>query len=225
VYRERPSTLAGVVAWTNAPRAPGWVLPDGCMDLIWDGELLFVAGPDTTPKVVGRQVGTPIAGLRFEPGMAPKVLGHPAHVLRDERVPLADLWGDAAVRPLVDRLGEGGDPLVALEAVTAPFVLASEPRDGLLAVAVERLRRGDQVAAVAEAVGLSERQLHRRALDAFGYGPKVLARILRLQAALAMVRRGIAAAVVAAETGFADQAHLAREVRALAGTTVRELVS
>jgi len=225
VYRERPSTLAGVVAWSNAPRTPGWVLPDGCMDLIWDGEVLLVAGPDTTPKPTLPQQGVAITGLRFAPGLAPRVLGHPAHDLRDERVPLDELWGAATVRPLADRVAASADHLAALEALVAPLVLAAGPRDEPLVAAIERLRRRQPVAAVAEAIGLSERQLHRRALDAFGYGPKVLARILRLQAALAMVRNGVAAAVVAAETGFADQAHLAREVRALAGTTVRELVS
>jgi AraC-like DNA-binding protein len=59
--------------------------------------------------------------------------------------------------------------------------------------------------------------LHRRSLDAFGYGPKTLARMLRLQRALAAARSGVPLADTAMRTGFADQAHLSREVRALAG--------
>jgi transcriptional regulator GlxA family with amidase domain len=93
-----------------------------------------------------------------------------------------------------------------------------------MAALVERLRRGSPVAAAADAVGLSARQLHRRSLVAFGYGPKTLARILRLTRALDLARTGMPPARVAAETGFADQPHLAREVRALAGVPLGELV-
>jgi AraC-like DNA-binding protein len=59
----------------------------------------------------------------------------------------------------------------------------------------------------------------------FGYGPKTLARILRLGAALDLARVGTPFGRVAAETGYADQAHLSREVRSLAGVPLRELVS
>ncbi|MDV9193596.1 helix-turn-helix domain-containing protein, partial [Streptomyces sp. SR27] len=79
---------------------------------------------------------------------------------------------------------------------------------------------GRAVEETAGAVGLGARQLHRRSLDAFGYGPKTLARVLRLQRALALVRDGVPYAEAALRAGCADQAHLARETRALAGTTL-----
>jgi len=63
---------------------------------------------------------------------------------------------------------------------------------------------------------LSERQLHRRSLAAFGYGAKTLGRIRRLQRALAVPVSATGAAAAAA-AGYADQAHLARDVRELAG--------
>lgn len=66
-------------------------------------------------------------------------------------------------------------------------------------------------------VALSERQLHRLSLDAFGYGPKTLTRVLRLVRALDLARSGMPYAQVAARAGYADQAHLAREVKSLAG--------
>ncbi|NEB52285.1 helix-turn-helix domain-containing protein, partial [Streptomyces griseus] len=81
-------------------------------------------------------------------------------------------------------------------------------------------RRGGSVAATAAEVGLGARQLHRRSLAAFGYGPKTLARILRLQRALALIRTGLPYAEAACAAGCVDQAHLAREMRALAGTTL-----
>ncbi len=51
-YAERPAARAGVVLWrSSAPaepaRQPSLILPDGCLDLLWDGKTLRVAGPDT----------------------------------------------------------------------------------------------------------------------------------------------------------------------------------
>jgi transcriptional regulator GlxA family with amidase domain len=80
------------------------------------------------------------------------------------------------------------------------------------------------VVAVARAAGLSERQLLRRCQLALGYGPKTLARIVRFRAALALARSGTPFADLAAATGYADQAHLARDVRALAGQPLRVLL-
>ena len=86
------------------------------------------------------------------------------------------------------------------------------------------LAAGRSVADTADALGLGARQLHRRALVAFGYGPKTLARVLRLQRALGLARQGVPFAETAALAGFADQAHLARDVRDLAGLPLSELL-
>jgi AraC-like DNA-binding protein len=59
---------------------------------------------------------------------------------------------------------------------------------------------------------------------AFGYGAKTLARILRMSRALDLARQGVPPAVVAADTGYADQSHLSREVRALAGVPLGNLL-
>lgn len=80
--------------------------------------------------------------------------------------------------------------------------------------------RGEAVAAIARAVGLGERQLHRRSLDAFGYGPGRSAASCGCAAPWPW-RAGLPFAEVACVAGYADQAHLSREVRAPAGTTLR----
>ena len=110
-----------------------------------------------------------------------------------------------------------------LEAVVAGHARGPAEVDPALAEVVRRARRGEWVATIAPAIGLSTRQLQRRALDAFGYGPKLLTRILRLGDALALARRGVPLAAVAAHCGYADQAHLADDVRGLAGTTLGQL--
>jgi transcriptional regulator GlxA family with amidase domain len=80
-------------------------------------------------------------------------------------------------------------------------------------------KAGTPIAVMAERLCISPRQLHRRCLPAFGYGPRHLSRIMRFQRALEEVRCGVPLAQVAAAGGYADQAHLSREVRALASTT------
>ncbi|MFC7644350.1 helix-turn-helix domain-containing protein [Streptosporangium lutulentum] len=73
-------------------------------------------------------------------------------------------------------------------------------------------------------LGLGERQLHRRSLRSFGYGPKMLQRVVRFQRALRLARLGVTPAEVAVASGYADQAHLANEVRRLAGMSLSRLV-
>ena len=73
-------------------------------------------------------------------------------------------------------------------------------------------------------LGLSARQLHRRCVRSFGYGPTTLTRILRFQRFLAVAPRCPSIAAGAAAAGFADQAHLARECRSIAGMTPTALV-
>ncbi|MDX3850748.1 helix-turn-helix domain-containing protein [Streptomyces sp. AK02-01A] len=222
MYEERASRLDGAVVWTRTVTAghgstPYPVLPDGCMDLLWIGGRLLVAGPDTHAYAPQGIDGLYCAGVRFAPGTAPTILGVPAHELRDRRVELADLWSPAQVRGLTGRLAAAGDPAAELEAVALRRAADTGPPDPLPGAVVDGLNAGRTVAATAEAVGLGARQLHRRSLAAFGYGPKTLARVLRLQRALALVRAGVPYAEAALASGCADQAHLARETRDLAG--------
>ncbi|MGV9277796.1 helix-turn-helix domain-containing protein [Streptomyces griseosporeus] len=225
MYTERPARLAGAVVWTNTPAGPGGapVLPDGCMDLLWHEGRLLVAGPDTrayTPQ----GPAAPWSGIRFRPGTAPALLGVPAHELRDQRVELADLWSAGRVRRLRARVATAAGPEAGLE--EAALLLAAEagPPDPLLGRLVAALDAGRPVGATADELGLGARQLHRRALAAFGYGPKTLARVLRLQRALVLARAGVPYADTAARAGYADQAHLARDVRQLTGRTLGVLL-
>ncbi|HWG02595.1 MAG TPA: helix-turn-helix domain-containing protein [Trebonia sp.] len=222
-----PPALRGAVAclWTSVVPAGGrenLVLPDACSDLIWEeGAGAYVAGPDTGAVSVSAAPDTVLAGVRFRPAAGGAVLGLPLSEISDRRVPLADLLPAA----VAGRLPPGLDAAVAAAAVldVAGRLVADRTPDPAMAHAAGLLRgpvaRAEDVAAV---VGLSERQFRRRFQAAAGYGPKTLHRVLRFQR---FVRRLDAAAgtpdlaAVAADAGYADQAHLTRECRALAGLT------
>jgi AraC-like DNA-binding protein len=209
-YRER-TVAAGVVLWASGG-GPTTVLPDGCLDLVWDGRGLRVAGPDTAARHL--PAARPHVGLRFSHGLGPGVLGVPADALRDATVDLDGVWSARAARVLTERVAD--DPAAALEA----WLHTARPDpDPFGARVFTAAATGADVATIAARCGVAPRTLHRRCLPVFGYGPQHLGRVLRLQRALARARAGTPWAEVAAREGYADQPHLAREVRALAGTT------
>jgi len=217
----------------------GAILPDGCVDLVWRGTDLVVAGPATGPAA-GGPAGRSVFGVRFRLGVAGSALGLPASGLLDAAVPLDALWG-AGVE---ERVALGGLPAL-LDEVRARLV-SVDPLARAAALAMAR--PGARVDAVD--LGVSERQLRRRFVDAVGYSPKTLARVLRFQRFLALAAgetgdarrdewaRGTRAggdfagraraargdlARLALDAGYADQAHLTREARRLAGRTPAEL--
>jgi AraC-like DNA-binding protein len=230
-YRELvpPPPLRGLVEclWSSgrtASTGPIRVLPDGCMDLLVDETGgLAVAGPDTAAFVTGG--GRWNTGLRFRPGVLPRLLGVPAAEVRDTRVALADVSPAAArlAGPAVPpdpgslfRLVAGlaaGEP----SRETAPWSLPALRR------VTARLGDGAAVGAVAEELGWSTRSLTRHCTAVYGYGPAVLRRVLRFRAAATLLHAGVAPAEVAARTGYSDQPHLSREVRALAGVPASSL--
>jgi AraC-like DNA-binding protein len=211
------------------------VLPDACIDILWDGASLSVAGPDTGPApIVWRQSGY-FAGVRFRPGRAPSTLGVPASAIVDQRVELETLWGRHSTAELTDRLAAASDPEAAAEMVghaVADRASAAAPADpvvaGLVALLLDSMNaagsRAGAVRAASVALSIGERRLHRRCAAAVGYGPKTLERILRFQRARQLAGRSTTTlAAVAADAGYADQSHFVRECHRLAGTTPSDL--
>jgi AraC-like DNA-binding protein len=196
------------------------VLPDGCLDVVVRDGNAFVAGPDTGPVPNRVDHGAVVTGLRLRPGAGGAALGVPAAELRDLRVPLEDLWGRDG-----RALGElAGDDPVALARALQARLLAAAP-DPRVLDAARRLSRAPAtpLSALSGAVGLGERHLRRRFDAAVGYGPKTFARVARFRAALGLVRAGTPLATAALAAGYADQAHMTREMAALAGRTPGEL--
>lgn len=207
-----PQQLAGVVRalWRIDREAGGehLIVPDAVTDLvIRDGEAI-AAGVDTRPTTVAARANSTVLGVRLRPGAVPDVLGVTADELRDLRLPLEELWG-------ADGRAFAEDPLGVLER----RLRGAAPADGAAARAAGLIERGAELSAAADAVGLGERQLRRRFTAAVGYGPKTFARVVRFQRALARIRRGEELARAAAASGYADQAHMTREVVELAGRT------
>jgi AraC-like DNA-binding protein len=186
------------------------------MDLIRLDNHVLVAGPDTTAFLAaGSQ--EPVQGLRFRPGVLPRLLGVPAAELRDTRIALQELRTvrhDASLEELATTLLAESP-----RAETAPWSLP------VLHRVTRRLAIGATVAETARDTGWSSRTLQRQCSAVYGYGPAQLRRILRFRRAVRLLDWGLAPAAVAARAGYADQPHLHREVRALAGVPLRQLTN
>jgi len=77
-----------------------------------------------------------------------------------------------------------------------------------------------RIASLADRLGWSRKHLAGSFSNAIGVGPKTLSRIVRFNRALGLSRQGENDwADIAADCGYADQAHLVREFRDLAGQT------
>lgn len=197
-YRELPTTdplLACV--WTHEGGArTRRILPDACVDIVHVNGRLIVAGPAT--RAHHTTTDGAAFGVRFRVGAAGAALGLPAAELRDLSVPLADVWGAAADR---------------IDASNAHELAAAVRRRG----EADPLVRAAATGTPRHALGISDRQLRRRFLDAVGYGPKTLERILRFQRFLRLAQDDGDLARLAFDAGYADQAHLTRECTRLAG--------
>lgn len=235
IYREHapPAALARHVlcTWSQTiGTGEAWhaqrVLPDGCADIVWIGERPpLVAGPATRPVDVPLPPGTSVIGVRLRPGAAAQVLGPPASALADRDTSLGEIWrhdDELLSARITDAAASAARLALAARALSRRLVDAP-PCDPVPAAAVAWLARHPQgrIERLAGALDLSGRQLHRRFVGAVGYGPKIFQRVLRLQRLLALAGRPRAEraglADLAADAGYADQAHMSREVQALAG--------
>jgi AraC-like DNA-binding protein len=230
-YREwaPPPALRASVAclWTRVVAPAGdpvtLVLPDACTDLIWQrGRGVFVAGPDTGPAPAALPGGAVLAGVRFVPGAGGPALGVPLSALLDQRVDAADLGPEAGTgMRLLPSASLTPPQALRLLVVGVGAIVAGRPADRLVTGAVRLLGQPSaRVDEVAGRLGVSERQLLRRCEAAAGYGPATLRRVLRFRRFVSRVDGGKAEpdlARIAADVGYADQAHLSRECVRLAG--------
>ena len=233
-YGERPPTPALRAHFSRVwfhrvarDAAPTAVVPDGNIDLQWIDGVLRIAGPDRQVNVEHLQPGATVIGLRFRVGAARNWLRVDASEIADTRLPLGDFWGSAADR-LGDFVGDAATMKEAAErietALAARMPVAAPPDKASRAIFSllrrHRLSENRNISWLGEAVGMSERTLRRRCHHVFGYGPKRLGRVFRFQRFLGLARGGPATlADLAAEAGYADQAHLTRDAQRMAALT------
>ena len=209
------------------------ILPDGRAELIFNlaapnrqfdpsgnttvQPRALLIGQITTAAVIAPTGAVDLVGVRFRTAGQSSRTGVPAHELTDRYLDasLVSPRFALALEQIANTTEEPQRFAAIAEALALRAPRFTDPRVRG-AVRLIREQPTHRVRSVAQAVGVSERQLERAFEAAVGVRPKLLARIERLQRVVKEgASLGWAAAAVA--HGFADQAHFNRDFRAFAG--------
>lgn len=227
-------------AASAAARAPQRIVPDGCIELIFNlGEPFrrvnesggadvqpnaMVVGATTRHLHVWPAAEIDLVGIRLRPGALPLFSRVRAHEFSDATLEAPFVLEGAAT--LHDRLCQtvATPARVALVEQHLTRVAArrpSAPRTAALAAQIVHGAGVVSCSGVARSAGLSHRQLDRLFAAEVGIAPRVLGRLARFQRALWHLEPGRFPgwAAVAARAGYFDQAHLIRDFVEFSGVT------
>lgn len=216
------------------------VLPTGAMHLVFrissDPLQLFEHAESATGHSLGhaivggararcyvRDISRPTSsvGAMLRAGAARPLFGVSAAELSGRHTPLEELWGSAALA-IRERLLELHAPECQLQYFES-LLLERLPRvrgmHPAIASALERLSEGLEVRDIVAESGYSHRHFIALFEEAVGLTPKRCARVLRFRGVLAALanepRRALAE--LALSFGYADQPHLNKDFREMAG--------
>lgn len=161
-----------------------------------------------------------VFGVAFRPGCFRPLLGRPVSALTDRTVAAHDLWG--AEVPAVDAVADEAAAVRVVEPFLRRIAPPPDPAAQRIAGIVAQIAGSPDLTRVdllAERTGIPVRGLQRRFAGYVGAGPKWVIRRYRLHEVTQLLAAGIAIdwAELAAELGYADQAHLTRDFTAIAG--------
>ena len=173
--------------------------------------------------VRGRGRGIECLQVRLSPVVAHAVLGASSE-LGGTVVALDDLWGRDAARTQEQlRAARSWDDRFAIaEAALARRLEAGRAVDPEVAFAWRQMAATQgrvRVERLAAETGWSRKRLWSRFRSQIGLTPKRAAQLVRFDHAAHRLAAGHSAALVAAESGYADQSHLHRDVMTFAGVT------
>jgi AraC-like DNA-binding protein len=223
-FHQPPEPTLGVLFHYGVPmevraagsEAPAATLGSQVVGLHDFSYAIRVAG---TGGIVAAQL-TPLGAACFQ--------GGPMREFAGGRIPLGDVFSEAWVRSVETEIWntptEAGRIACAERALHQ--MLVPHGQEDLVSWAAARIAASMgqiRVEALAGDAGCSERQLERRFVGDYGFGPKRFGRILRVRHAMSLMRLESPMADVAMTAGFSDQAHMGREFRAMLGTTPQAL--
>lgn len=182
------------------------------------GASLFV-GPRTTPATVERRSDRAKYGVSFRAGALEAVFGVCGAETSNTTLPVDAVF---ALGSLPEQLVEL-DPNAAIARIESLLLELIRPEWSSSAVhaAEWAIRNGLGAGAVASSLGVDRRTFVPEFRRIVGVGPKYYERICRFNRSIEAIRGASAAplASIAREFGFADQAHLTREVNHFADIT------
>ena len=243
IHHGLPSRALTLVIALDDPLELGWLGHDHTRRRFWS----VAAGLTTAPAAItheGRQVGIQIG---LTPQGARALFGVPAGELAEHLLPLSDVVGPVEQR-LYDAVASAGDWEQRFDALDRELLrLLSANRDDGGSTRPELLWAwrwlgrdvgSGTVGRLASDLGWSRRHLAEQFRREFGVTPKEVARLARFERSRRLMVQGVpdrqpspsalpgmsrsgrlGLSDIAAVCGYADQAHLTREWRAMSGYT------
>ncbi len=219
--------------WNFDPQSPHLMqmLADPCVALAFELKKSRVVGVSTglwRRQLTGR--GS-IRAVKLKAGAARALVDLPLSTLTDRIVPIGEVFSGIP-RTLESQVLEPLNDFEALSHIVAWLERSAqsplEPNVTLTIRLMEYLAAHPQILSVrmlTQVSGISLRPLQRLFREYVGASPKWVIRRLRLQeAALRIESRSASLTDIAAELGYADQAHLSRDFRAATGRTPSDLL-
>lgn len=239
IHRYAPSAvLADLVArywipvWSlTAPTTQSTLQYPVCLIVVSDSYARFYGVARGLSRVTLDGDGWAV-GVLFRPAAGRLLLGRPVSELTDAHLELASLpsidGAALAARVTASMTPDPAAPASHRAAIAAyeDVLAALLPVDGpglLINRVIDWLTEHPavtRVSEVAEAFAMTERSLQRLVVDRVGLTPKWLIQRRRLHDAVTRLKAGAASlSDLAAELGYADQAHFTKDFRAVTGLT------
>lgn len=209
------------------------VFPDGCSSIVYrrnafgSGSMLRVSGPRLVSLSIATQSGDRYWGARIAAPACALLLCHDPRKLVDCVVSASELLENAErLQRCLDAADSFEGAIRVYHAYFCERGITTNSIDGRVAEAAALIEASEgqaKVSALAARIGMSSRQLQRIFRDCSGLTPKQFSRARRLRAVAIGLgdaeHGGTSATWVerAVAMGFADQAHLTRELSAMTG--------
>jgi AraC-like DNA-binding protein len=192
----------------------------------------FTAGMHDAYALVEPAGPTDGVQIDLSPLGARRLFGVPMRELTNCVAPIDDLLGPLAGE-LRERLAEARswpERFAIVDQLLSPVLSGGPPVSPGVEWAWRRLQASGGAVSItwlAAELGWSRKRLVAHFREEVGLAPKVAARVLRFEAVMSRLRSGRPQswAELALDLGYFDQAHLAREVRRLAGVTPSQLAT
>ncbi len=189
----------------------------------------LICGLQSAPTEVELSGDLGVIAVVLHPGAAGALLGLPAKLLSNARVDVVDIFGPDGAR-LNERIADAPSAEERFSLIEAFLVKrCTDPAatiDPVVHGAVQRISRSGGVVTideVARQIGISRRHLERKFAHSVGVPPKVFAKMLRFQRALALKQQDerISLTELAYAAGYADQAHFIHDFKSMTGLPPR----
>jgi len=214
------------VEWNLAAPLQRETLPHPVVHIVLEGAEATLAGPATRRFTTTLAGNGRVFGIKFHPGGFRPFLDGPVSAYADRTVALHEVFGPAAHD--LARRALAHDTHEATIAVLETFLRERHAAIDATAVSMAAIARRiaedrgiTRIDAVVREFGIGLRTLQRQFRDYVGVHPKWVIQRYRLHEALARIDDDASCdwAALAADLGYADQAHLIRDFKKLIGLT------